>query len=670
MNTNHADDDASGGGNQAGIPAPEAITVASLAQRLHEQNGEPLEIAVPDGVVLNLGTVPGVAVVDGALRFGSLADRNRIVADAALVELGDKALEPTLLFQAATRLWRHEIGHEDSACGRLLAAVHPRSNVLAMAAEELGGPSDVFQLLNLLGKMLPHADTLDWGSLISVTEAQFPRTRGDGAAGVFFEHLRRWLVAHPGSGAELTAVLLLAPGEPIASLLHAALLAWGADDPVRAAVKVGELAERKEAPLPTVSGLVAGGMLADVTLPNEAVAPLEALVHRRLAGTTPEERRIGVLAATNVLHLRSTFDAPLRTLARAGDPDALGFIAFAIGLHTKALLESGSFFEWLDLCAAIPVSLGGAIGQLDTALSRYLGPQSQHREAVLGFLQAWITAQPPQERAGRAFAKLFNSCADGILRDEALLRRVLTTWFLADARGMPEAAASLITGLSSDARIHRGHTDVDKVGFDPVVLEDVSTADLLFLARRVIGYVINADLQLALALSLLEVKDAKLRVHPFMASLLGDEIGYDYPGTTTKRLSAAIDAESDADTKALLERIRDGLQGYLSQLDALPRLRELATPQGLQRAFRKVRAKQMDQGMREARRESVFSQLVNQVQLKGGLSSFHYVNNSFTEPMVLRPLSYSFELPRREALDPVGNAHRLHVNRTAKKEAK
>ena len=135
-----------------------------------------------------------------------------------------------------------------------------------------------------------------------------------------------------------------------------------------------------------------------------------------------------------------------------------------------------------------------------------------------------------------------------------------------------------------------------------------------------------------------------------------------------KRLGTAIDIETDASTRALLERIRDDLQRYLTQLDALPRLQELEVPLTVQRAFRKARAKQMEHGMREARKKSVFAQIVTQVHLKAGLSSFQYLHEDFTEPMTLKSMSYSFEMPRRESLDPVGNAYRLHLQRLAKRE--
>lgn len=644
------------------------VRLAVLAQRLHEMDSQELEIAVPAGVVLDLANVQGVALADGMLQFAALTDRNRIVAASTFSALGEQALDPAALFKAAANLWRHEIGHEDMACARLLALVHPRSDVLAMAATQVAATSDVFGLLNILEKLLPLLDSLDWGALIALSEAQYRRTLGDGAAGAFFEHVRQWLVEHSGSGAQLTALLLRDASEPLANLLKAAWLAWGAEAPAVAAARLVELAVRVEPPFPAVTAQVTERMLQDASLPPGAVAPLEALIHQWIAGATPEARRCGIAAATEVLHLRRSFDAALRALAQTGDPDTLGFLAFSLSRHSKAFLEAGSFFDWLALCVALPTSHLGAVRFLDSTLARHLGPQSQHRDAVLSFLQTWITAQPMQDRIGREFAKLFGSCAGRIVQDQALLSRVLTTWFLADAWAMPESAAGLIVGLSSEARMHRGDVGAVPVSFDPALLDDATAADLMFLARRLIGYVISADLLLALALSLLQVRDAKARVHPLMASLLGDEIGYDYPVTTVEKLGIAINTESDPDTRMLLERIRADLQRYLEQLDALPRLREFAVPLTLQRAFRKARAKQMEIGMREARKESVFAQFVNPVHLKAGLSSFQYLHEDFTEPTVLKSISYSFEMPRRESLDPVGNAYRLHMNRHAKRE--
>lgn len=649
-----------------------APTVASLALALHAWHNDTLEIAVPEGAALAVDRTPGVAIADGILRFASLVDRNRVVAQATLAQLGDHALQADALFEAAQRLWRQEITHADMASGRLLATVHPRRDVLAMAAEHLSGPHplDVFNVLHMLEAMLPHVHALDWAALIALTEAQRPRTRGDGAAAVFFSRVREWLAAHPGSGAELTRVLLDAPREPLGPLLQAGWRAWAQDDPVAAVNQLAALDPTRDPIVSAAIGSLAGQLLLQVDLPAVTTALLEALVQRRLASSDPDERKAGLFAATQALHVRRGFDAVLRGLAEARDADALGYLALALAQRSKELLDAGQLFEWLQLCVALPVSQAGALRHLDFTLARYLRPGSAHREASLAFLRDWAVAQPPEDRAAKEFASAFGTCAGRILEDPPLLRRVLTEWFLDDHLALPAAAASLISGLGFRLRDREdGDTGVQAIALDVGLLDAAPDADLLLLARRLLGYVIDADLLLLLALSMLDVQDAKRRVHPLMDSLLGDEIGYDYPSTTIRRLRAQAAARQDTDTRALLERIAAQLEAYTARLTGLPRLRELTAPADLRRAFYKMRDRQQWRSMRDARRDSILAQIATTVHIKAGRTTFQYFQDRFTEPSGFKSVEYSFEMPRRESLDPVGNAFRLHTNRNAKRSA-
>ena len=109
-----------------------------------------------------------------------------------------------------------------------------------------------------------------------------------------------------------------------------------------------------------------------------------------------------------------------------------------------------------------------------------------------------------------------------------------------------------------------------------------------------------------------------------MRWLLGDEIGYDYPGTTIRRLQVAEQA-ADPAAAALLAEIRERIEADMAQLDALPRLKELAPPPALRRAFLRERAKQMARAMADAQSKSILQQLVTTVHLKGGDRSFQYM---------------------------------------------
>jgi hypothetical protein len=201
-------------------------------------------------------------------------------------------------------------------------------------------------------------------------------------------------------------------------------------------------------------------------------------------------------------------------------------------------------------------------------------------------------------------------------------------------------------------------------------LDTVTDSDLRFLSKRVLGFLLEADHMLSLALSLLRVRDARVRVHPMMWWLLYEEIGYDYRHTTIERLRAHLQHEQDVDTQALLSGVADRLAADEAQLDALPRLRELAVPGALRREFRKARAKEMERMQREGQKKSVLIQLVTQVHVKAGENTFQYLHDRFSEPTGFGAFSMSIELPRREVLDPVGNAYRLHRLRSAKREAR
>jgi hypothetical protein len=322
------------------------------------------------------------------------------------------------------------------------------------------------------------------------------------------------------------------------------------------------------------------------------------------------------------------------------------------------LVAQERFAGWLPLCAGLGPEHKGVLGQLDYVLSLHLAAVTPARSVALAFLESWIQARPSEGPKDRGFTELFDMCTAAILNDAGLCSLVVTRWLLADVVTLPAAAASI---LSREQR-----RQAPPLTFDAAVLDAASDADLRFIARRMLGYVIDPQQLLSLALSLFALANAKVRVHPHMGWLLADEIGYDYPGTTIERLRAHAGQELDADTKALVGAIAQGLEDAMSTLVQLPRLRELRPPAELRRGFLKARDKQMQASMREAQAQSVLLPLITQVHIKGGYSTFQSLEGRFTEPSAMSSISYSFELPRRETLDPVGNAWRLHVLRNAK----
>lgn len=643
-------------------PAPASLP--ALARQLHARGDETLEIELPAGSTgVSLAGEVGVVVDGSTLRFASLAELNRIVAGDAARELGPVGLaDPARLLPAAKDLWRHEIGHADQASGRLLAmAAAAGVDVLRLAAGALGDRMRVFDILHVVEAMLPYCDELSLDSLVALNDAQFDLTRGDLAAGMFFGKLQAWLQAHRAAADRLLELLTATPTEQRAPLIGATWQAWFASEPAAAADALLVAADRREPPLPAVTTWLAGRMLQDARLPTELATRLDALLLQRLTSDQSAERNAALEATTGLLHLRRSFDDVLLAQAQARDQDALAHIAVALSEHDEAMRSADMFFQWLAPCIHLGEKYEGALDRLDYKLSRLLRAEGPDREATLAFLLAWVEAQPFAGANDGRFTKLFNLSAADILNSPALRARVVTQWLLADSKHAAAAVAGLLSGVR--------RTQPMELAFDAELLAGVPDSDLLYLARRLIGYLIDPEQLLSLALSLLAIPDAARRVFAFMRSLLIDEIGYDYPGTTIRRVEAVLPAVTDAAMRELLGEIKQRLQADMAQLDGLPRLKELAAPPALRRAFQKARGKQMEQAMASAQAGSILQQLVTRVHLKGGEGSFQYMPEvqRYTEPMKLKSMSYSFELPRRESLDPVGNAYRMHLNRSTKR---
>lgn len=644
-------------------PAP--ATLASIARQLHARGDESLEIEIPTGTRLAPPTGEvGVLVGGSTVRFSCLADLNRIVAADVARELGPDGLaDSARLLAAAKDLWRREIGRADQASGRLLAtAAAVGVDVLRLAAGALGDRMRVFEVLHVIEAMLPYCDELPLDSLLALNDAQFELTRGDLAAGMFFGKLQVWLQSHSAAAVRLLDSLLATPMEQRAPLIGATWQAWFASEPAAAAEALLLSADRRELPLRAVTTRLAGRMLQDAHIPTELAARLDALLLHRLASGEQPERNAALEAATGLLHLRRTFDDVLLARAETRDQEALAYIAVALSQHDEQLRRVNLFFRWLAPCIHLGQKYEGALDRLDYTLSQMLRADGPERNATLAFLLAWVEAQPFENANDVRFAKLFNLSAAVILNSASLRAHVVTQWLLADSRNAAAAVAGLVSGMR--------HTEPTELAFDSELLAQVPDSDLLYLTRRLIGYVINAEQLLSLALSLLAIPDATRRVFPFMRSLLIDEIGYDYPGTTIRRLEAELPTVTIAGTRELLEEVKQRLQADMAQLDGLPRLKELAPPPVLRRAFQKARAKQMGLAMASAQSGSILQQLVTRVHLKGGEGSFQYMPEvqRYTEPVKLKSMSYSFELPRRESLDPVGNAYRMHLNRSTKRE--
>lgn len=637
------------------------VTAEKLARQLQATDRGELEIEIPPGAQFDPATTPGASVEGGKLRFARLEDRNAAAAADVLGELGDPPYDEQAVWAAAGELWGREIGNADMASGRFLAAVHPSASVLRLATAHITCPTDVFDALHLVEAALPYLEAVDLPDVVALCDAERPHTMNDLAGGAFYHALSHWFGRKPPAGRDMVEMLLARPYKGRGNLLSAAWMAWFETDQQASVSRLLEADTRSDlAELHEVTCWIASRMLAEPRLPAELAPALETPILLRITGIDAVQRRAGLRAASAVFHLRRTFDATLRVRIAAGDKDAAAHVAQALSQNHTDLVQAGIFFEWLPLCVGLGEGFERALDGLDFSLSQLLRPESTHVDPVLEFLEAWVRTHLGSTTGKREFADRFDACTGAILSHPPLLSRVFTRWMLAEGPATANAAAGMVATARTDGQM--------AIEFDRGVLDTATETDLVYLAKRMLGFLLDARQMLSLALSFLELRDAKVRVFPFLRWLLYEQLGYDYPGTTSDELQKRAEKEMDEDSKELLISIAERLEADMAALQALPRLRELEVPMALRRDFAKARAKVMQSSLRDAQKRSIFAQLARQIHVKAGETSFQYHAESWTEPMHFASHSVSFEMPRREVLDPVGNAYRRLQLRTVKRD--
>ena len=643
------------------ITTQRPVTVGKLARQLQTADRGELEIEIPAGAQFDLSTTPGASVDGGKLRFACIEDRNSAAAWDVLAELGDPPFDEQVVWAAAYDLWRREIGNSDMASGRFLAAVHPWVNALRLATTRITRPANVFDALHLVEATLPYLETVELSDVVALCDAEQPHTVNDLAGGAFYHALSSWFGREPATARDMVELLLAQPCKTRGNLLGAAWMAWFASDPQASVSRLVDADIRSDlTELHEVTCWIASRMLTEPSLSAELAPALEARVLLRITNEDVVQRQAGLRAAGAVLHLRRTFDEALRARIAAGDQDAVRCVAQSLSRNDEDLLQAGIFFDWLPLCVGLGDGFDRVLDELDYSLSRLLHTELAHAEPVLEFLEVWVRAHSGSTVGKREFADRFDACTQAMRSHPPLLSRVFTRWMLTDGQATANAAAGMVTDMRTE-----GHMAIE---FDRAVLDNATEADLLYLVKRMLGFLLEPKQMISLALSLLDLRNAKERVLPFLRWMLYEEIGYDYPGTTSDALQKRAAQEIDADVRKLLGNIAEQLEADMSALEALPRLRELRVPMALRRDLAKARAKAMQSSIREAQKQSVFARLVTHVHIKAGETSFQHHGDSWTEPMHFASHSVSFEMPRREVLDPVGNAYRRLQLRTAKRD--
>lgn len=599
--------------------------------------------------------------IDGStVRFTSIEARNQIVA--AYKFMGNRnefSHDDPRWLDVAHELWRNEIGKNDSAAGRLLALVHDIGDIFTIATKVIESQSaSVWDVLYTIESALPYLTDLPPEGIIKLVAAQHKGTKNDYPGGMLYNKLEEKLVGLPDICRKIHRLLKSDITDTTISLYTVPLIALAKSYPEDAFKLVVEDIESSNTLLKNAALWSLGRLLVMSLIKDDSQFIATNIIINNISCPVEEIRQTAIRTATCTAHVTNAFDESLSKLGEIGDQYALSSIANAICMNTAEMKVKQVFEDWLKLLCKLTPAHGGALQQLDFVLSQLLSDEL-HQQLVISWLTEWGSINAEDIPRDKSIAEIFNTTSHELANRPALLSQLITDWLLADNRKLASAAAGLLS--------HLGISGLRNPEFDVSRLDNLEKSDLLFLARRMLGFVFSEDHLLSLTISLLKTRESKQRVFGLAYELFVNEIGKDYPSSTIEALESAK-STTEKEFLNFYSSVIAAIKNRIDTLNALPRLTELRPPPRLQREFAKARDKQMRASMEEAQKGSIMRQLCTEIPLKAGIGSFSFRDGAYGEPTYMKSISHSVSLPMREVFDSVGYDLHLFSMRIAKRE--
>lgn len=469
------------------------ITVAELALRLHETEKTDLRLEL-DAELLVVGAQPGEGyeLTADSIEFASLGERNRFVAAQAFEDMASQLVDtPGVVFDRGHDLWCREIGHDDQASAQLIALAAHRVDILSCAAKRIREGGDVFEVLMLLEASVPLLDSMNLPSLIDLCEAKYERTKGDLAGGTFHGPLETWLSARPDFAKALHSAVLSQLTEATVDLLNGAIVALAKTDHA-GAFKLACEDARDGSVMRTKAGIWSLFRLLHLPATVDVHDAICAEISGFMESHDNDVRQHALLVATRSMHLVTGFDHTLRQLAIAGDQGVLSGVATALFLHRNEMGKRADLQEWIKLLGGLAPTHANSINNLDFALSRLLA-QPENVDMVIALLRDWTERHGKDAVFDDTVANCFDSTFEKLCGLEPAWSALLTDWLLSDS--MKHAAN--LSGLLGRVR----KLDPLSLRLHKERLDSLNEADLVFLVRRMLGYVSDRVQITSLALS-------------------------------------------------------------------------------------------------------------------------------------------------------------------------
>lgn len=202
---------------------------------------------------------------------------------------------------------------------------------------------------------------------------------------------------------------------------------------------------------------------------------------------------------------------------------------------------------------------------------------------------------------------------------------------------------------------------------DAESLEQYSDEDLLFISRKVLGYLYDFDNLKNLIWSISSKNNLSLSSQGLLIDIFINHIGADYPYNTIEFFKNIDKKSLNKTQKNMQQQILQHVEQSLQKYQSLPRLKELVPSSQESREIHKANQLSMVKVMQKAEQNSIFSQLATKIYIKYGKGNFYNINGQYSKPTEMQKILTKMAFPLSENTHPISSSIQRYRFRVAKK---
>lgn len=246
------------------------------------------------------------------------------------------------------------------------------------------------------------------------------------------------------------------------------------------------------------------------------------------------------------------------------------------------------------------------------------------------------------------------------------LNASLTQWFASRIPQLHRAASEIehfFTSIpSNNPNESADHNLKPSILLSKPVLDSLDELTVQQMLCRIAGYVTGGVSLAALILSAAQREPISRSLAEQIVILLADYVVYDYPIRAKEYLNNRLGEETLTELeRRIIQAALERFDRYLQARQALSPLKELQAPPSRIYAYYQAQWKQNVDIVEQAKKRSIFWTLLGgrEIPIKYGKASAHFdrAAQKVSEPMRFAPLSYEYDMPQSDVIDPVGRAY-------------